>query len=196
MVVLHSPVHGTFPAGAKDSLDSFSPRADAYSPFHRPGSWFVLHTRSRQEKLVAADLGARDIAHYLPMRRVIRYYGKRKCSVEEPLFPNYLFLRGTKDDAYLADRTKRVANIIGVPDQQRLNWELVNIELALLQNAPLALYTTLVQGVRVEVRAGPFRGLQGVIENRMKGDRLILQVETLGRAVSVEIDGSLLDVME
>jgi transcription antitermination factor NusG len=45
----------------------------------------------------------------------------------------------------------------------------------------------------VEVRAGPFRGIQGVIENRAKEHRLILQITTLGKAVSLEIDASLVD---
>jgi transcription antitermination factor NusG len=51
----------------------------------------------------------------------------------------------------------------------------------------------LVAGTKVEVRAGPFRGLQGVVDSRLKQNRLLLQVEMLSRAVSVEIDAALLD---
>ena len=40
--------------------------------------------------------------------------------------------------------------------------------------------------------SGPFRGVQGVIENWTKGDRLVLQIDALGRAASLEIDASLL----
>jgi transcription antitermination factor NusG len=50
--------------------------------------------------------------------------------------------------------------------------------------------------LRVEVRSGPFRGLQGVIEEVGRNDRLILQVQTLGRAVCLEIDGALLDPLD
>jgi transcription antitermination factor NusG len=165
-------------------------------PFAIPGEWFVLHTRSRQEKALAQDLTARRIPHFLPLRREVHYYGKHKCVIEAPLFSNYLFLKGSIEDAYTADRTRRVANIIVCVDQHKIDWELSNINLALLQRAPFVEYPGLVKGVRVEVRAGPFRGLQGIIENRTKGSRLILQVETLGRAVSFEIDGSLLAVIE
>jgi transcription antitermination factor NusG len=168
----------------------------APSPFDTPGEWFVLHTRSRQEKALAQDLTARRIPHFLPLCRAAHYYGKHKCMIETPLFSNYLFLRGSLDDAYVADRTRRVANIIRCADQHKITWELTNINLALLQHAPFVQYPALVEGVRVEVRAGPFRGLQGVIESRTKGNRLILQVQTLGRAVSFEIDGSLLDVID
>lgn len=152
--------------------------------------WYVLHTRSRQEKILANELGARRIEHYLPLMRRARFYGDRKAVVEEPLFPGYVFLLGSVDDAYLADRTKRVANIIRVTDQQKLEWELQNIRMALSQEAPLDPYPHLVRGVRVEVRSGPFQGLQGVIEDKGKDSRLILQVDVLGRAVSLEINGA------
>lgn len=157
------------------------------------GLWHVLHTRSRQEKALADDLSARRIPHFLPLVRQVRYYGKRKFFAEMPLFPGYVFLRGELDDAYLADRTKRVAAIIKVADQQRIDWELRNIYLALSTNAPLDPYPHLRKGIRVEVRSGPFRGLQGIIEDRVKHDRLILQVDMLGVAVSLEIHGALVE---
>jgi transcriptional antiterminator NusG len=157
---------------------------------HPQGLWYVLHTRSRQEKILANELAARHIDHYLPLVRHSRVYGDRKAVVQEPLFPGYVFLFGSLDEAYQADRSKRVANIIRVTDQQHLEWELSNIKLALSQGAPLDPYPHLVKGVRVEVRAGPFRGLQGVIEEKARESRLILQVDVLGRAVSLEIDAT------
>lgn len=160
------------------------------------GLWHVLHTKSRQEKAVAADLAAMRIGHYLPLIRQVRYYGGRKAAVELPLFPGYVFLRGSTDQAYLADRTKRIANIIRVTAQERLTWELRNLHFALSGGAALDPYPYLKTGFRVEVRAGPFRGLQGIIENRDNPERIILQVDMLGQAVSMQINGALLDPME
>ena len=160
------------------------------------GVWFVLHTRSRQEKALADELAARRVEHFLPLVKRPRFYGSRKVVVEEPLFPGYVFLFGEKEQAYLADRTKRVANIIPVTDQRRLEWELKNIRLALEHDAPLDPYPHLTKGVRVEVRSGPFQGLQGVIEDKGKDSRLILQVDVLGRAVSLEIHGALLEPIQ
>jgi transcription termination/antitermination protein NusG len=160
-----------------------------------PGTWFVLHTKSRQEKAMAGDLAARKVAHFLPLVTKIRTSGSRKIKVQEPLFPGYLFLRGSQDDVYNADRTKRVAHIITVPNQQRLIWELRNLAMALQNKTPLDPYPYLKEGVRVEVTSGPLRGLQGIIETRSSIDRLILSVEILGRAVSVELHGALLDVV-
>ena len=160
------------------------------------GEWFVLHTKSRSEKLVADELGAMSIGHYLPLQRVIRYYGKRKAVIDEPLFPGYVFLRGSLDEAYRADRTRRLAQIIPVTDQQQIDWELKNLYLALSHHATFDAYPMLRKGIRVEVRSGPFRGLQGIIEDRCRVNRLILKVDMLGRAVSMEIDGALLEPVE
>lgn len=154
-----------------------------------PSVWHVLHTKSRQEKALAKDLSMRQIPHFLPLARRLRYHGGRKVVVEEPLFPGYVFLLGTADQAYTADRTRRVANIIRVPDQRRLDWELFNLQLAVAGAAPLDPYPYLTRGRKVEIVSGPFRGVQGLIEDRA-GDRLVLQVDVLGQAVSLRIDGA------
>ena len=158
-------------------------------------TWFVLHTKSRQEKAVAADLESLRVPHFLPLVKQARHYGRRKIHVALPLFPGYLFVRGTKQQVYLADRTKRLVSIIPVSDQEQLNWELKNLNLALSNNASLDPYPSLKAGTRVEVRSGPFRGLQGLIETHGQGDRLILQVQMLGRGMSLEIEASLLDAI-
>src|SRR4051794_8853151 len=78
------------------------------------GDWIVLHTKSRQEKALAQDLTARGVNCYLPLVNSVRFHGRRRSVIEEPLFPGYLFLRGRIDDAFVADRTRRVANILKV----------------------------------------------------------------------------------
>ena len=158
--------------------------------------WWVLHTKSRQEKAVAAHLVARQVEHFLPLVKQVRFYGRRKLRVDLPLFPGYVFVRSSKEEAWEVDRTRRLAQIIDVPDQQQIAWELGNIRKVLDVEAPIDPFPYLTRGVRVEVRSGPFKDIQGVVESRTQTDRLILQVDMLGQAASVEIDGALLDVIE
>src|SRR4051794_32289076 len=96
-----------------------------------PDKWHLLRTKSRQEKALSANLSRQGVSHYLPLVKQKRTYGHRKTIVETPLFPGYLFLRGTIDDCYEADRTERVAQIIPVSDQTKLNWELKNLAMAI-----------------------------------------------------------------
>lgn len=154
------------------------------------GEWFVLHVRSRQEKLVAECLTAMSICHYLPLADVVRYYAGRRSHVRMPLFSGYVFLRGTLDDAYRIDRTRRVAHIIEVKDQAKLDWELTNIRRALESRTTLEPCPPAPGASRVQVRAGPHCGMQGY--RRPGGEQLILQVEVLEQAFSVEVDANLL----
>ena len=155
--------------------------------------WYVLHTKSRQEKAVAASLAGMGVDHLLPLVTQVRYYGRRKVSVEQPLFPSYVFLYGRIEQAYTIDRARRLVRIIEVADQRQIEWELRNIRLAVETQVQLDPYPYLQKGVRVEVRSGPMRGVQGLVEDRARNDRLILQIDMLGRATSVEIDGALLE---
>jgi transcription termination/antitermination protein NusG len=161
--------------------------------------WHVLQTKSRQEKMLRESLAARGIRVYLPLVDVQRKYGGRRAKVELPLFPGYLFLHGTLDEVYEADRTKRVARVIAVFDQKALGAELRNVEMAIRgvgDKTPFDPFPYLKVGIRVEVIAGPLRGVRGLIEDRRKRDRLILQVNVLGQATSVEVDSAVLAPLE
>ena len=160
------------------------------------GEWFVLHVKSRQEKALSRDLELACIPHFLPLVREAKYYGTRKALVHRPLFPGYLFIRSSLESAYReANRSHRVAHVLRVSDQEQLDSDLRNLHLALSKRSSLDVYPFLRKGVRVVVRAGPFRGLQGVIHDLGNQNRIILQIEMLGRAASLEIDGALLDRM-
>jgi transcription antitermination factor NusG len=158
--------------------------------------WHVLQTKPRQEKILAQDLAARKLEFFLPLQLRVNYHGSRKITLELPLFPGYLFLRGSLDDVYTVDRGKRVAKIIRVSQQDHLDRELKNIRLALEGKATLDPYPYLKTGSRAEVKFGPMRGLQGIVEQRLGMTRLVLQIDMLGQAVSLEIDGSLLDPLD
>lgn len=193
------PITATLPAWNPVGFEPDSACSDAFrsrTEAEPDSRWFVLYTKSRQEKALASTLAARAIRCYLPLKQEIKYHGARKTIVQEPLFPGYAFLWGTQEQAYWADRTKRVACILPVADQHRLEGELRQIQLALSRNAPLALYPALVKGIKVEVRSGPLRGLRGVIQDRRKNNRLILQVQMLAQAASLEIDGAVLEPIE
>ena len=160
------------------------------------GRWHLIHTRSRQEKALSETLSAQGIAYFLPLANIARNYAGRRVHVELPLFPGYVFVKGSLEQAYVADRTKRVAGIIQVVDQEKISRELRNLAVALASRVQLDPYPFLRVGVKVSVRCGPLAGLEGIIESRNRRDRLILQVDVLGQATSLEIDGAILDVIE
>jgi transcription termination/antitermination protein NusG len=158
--------------------------------------WRVLHVRSRQEKALEQTLRAMDVSCYLPLRRVERRYGTRRAESMLPLFPGYLFLWGRREEVFAADRTRRVAQVIEVPDQAHLEWELANVHRALGTGAMLDPHPAFQEGVRVRVVSGPFEGLEGIVRSRRTADRLVLQVRMLNTATSLDIQGELVEAVE
>jgi len=159
------------------------------------GLWFVMHTKPRQEKALANALSIQNIQFFLPLIKQIRIYGHRRRQIDQPLFSGYLFLKGTKEQTYNAIDTRRVVRVIPVPDQTGLNHDLKQINRALQAEGSLDPYPFLKEGTRVRVKSGPFLGLEGMVDERKRGDRIILIVQTIGQATSLEIDASLLEAI-
>lgn len=159
-------------------------------------AWRVLRTRPRQEKAVASVLEAGGFTHYLPLIRRVRHYGHRRRETRGPLFPSYVFAKGTLEAAYFAISTRRVVQVVEVADQSRLDGELAQIRRALEAGAGLDPYPYLKEGKMARVRSGPFAGIEGLIESKGRDDRLVLRVEALAQAVSLEIDADLIESIE
>jgi transcription antitermination factor NusG len=155
--------------------------------------WSVLHVRSRQEKAVADVLGEAGIPTFLPLTRLVRTYGHRRRVVDAVLFPSYVFVRSTIEETYFAMATKRVARVIKVPDQARFEREVEHIRNVIHLGGALTASPFLVKGARVRVTTGPFRGVEGLVEESRNWDRINLQIQTLGRAASLEVDACVLE---
>ncbi len=93
-------------------------------------------------------------------------------------------------------RTNRVANVIEVKDQEKLLDELVQFERALRAGAPLTPYKYIKAGQRCRVIAGPLLGLEGIVIQIKNVARLLLQIDMLGQAASVEIDIDLIEPID
>ena len=160
------------------------------------GLWWVAHTKSRNEKALAQDLISKNISYFLPMTWNVRRQRGRKIKSLLPLFSGYLFFCGQEKQRIELLRTNRVANIIEVKDQQRLIDELSQIEKALQTGVPITQHKYIKAGRRCRVTAGPMTDLQGIVLKTKNSTRLILQVDMLGQAASVEIDTDIIEPLD
>jgi len=160
------------------------------------GLWWVAHTKSRNEKALAHDLIGKSIPYFLPMTWKVQRRRHRTLRSLLPLFSGYLFFCGEEHQRIELLRTNRVANLIEVKDQEKLLSELQQIDQALRAGAPLTPYKYIKAGQRCRVIAGPFLDLQGIVETTKNATRLVLQIDMLGQAASVEIDVDMLEPIE
>ena len=160
------------------------------------GKWWVAHTKSRNEKALAHDLIGRDICYFLPMSWKVRRKSRRTIKSLLPLFSGYLFFCGDENQRTEILRTDRVASLIEVVDQQKLLGELVQIEKVLQSGEPLVPHRYIKIGQKCRVIAGPLMGLQGIVITTKNVTRLVLQVDMLGQAASVEIDIDMIELVD
>jgi len=160
------------------------------------GTWWVAHTRSRNEKAFANDLLAKNVSYFLPMTWKVQRKRGRILRSLLPLFNGYLFFCGNEKDRLEALKTNRVANILEVKDQKNLVNELYQIEKTLAAGASLEPHQYVKSGQCCRVIAGSLQGLEGVVAEVSKRTRLILRIEMLGQAASVEIDRNLIEVID
>lgn len=160
------------------------------------GSWYVLHTRARNEKATAADLTRLGIQNFLPLIRYRRIYGGKRRRVEIPLFPGYLFMCGDRMDREAALRTNRVAQILDVADQARLRGDLQQIHRVVTSEETVDFYPRLKRGTRCLVVSGSLQGLEGVVIRRKGPWRVFVGVEFLGQSAELEIDPTFLSIID
>jgi transcription termination/antitermination protein NusG len=170
------------------------PQVETISRFE--GRWWVAHTKSRNEKALAQDLITRGISYFLPMSLKVSRKSRRTIKSLLPLFGGYLFFCGQDNICSDVKRTDRVANIIEVIDQQKLLGELVQIERVLQAGEQVMPHDYIKAGQRCRVIAGPLMGLVGIVVTVKGTTRLVLQVDILGQAASVEIDIDMVEKIE
>ena len=166
------------------------PESRLVVPSEGQGRWYVAHTRSRNEKILAEEMGRMRIFSYLPLtERVTRSAVTRRVSKSVvPVFPGYVFFLANEEQRYLALRTNRIAQILNVPDQAQLVAELRQVHHLLAQTSAFSVTTRLEEGDWVRIIRGPIQGLEGVVTRGSDRWRLHLNVTTLGQSVHVEIN--------
>jgi transcription antitermination factor NusG len=155
--------------------------------------WWVIYTRSRQEKALARDLFGYGVPYYLPLVRKTNIYNGRRVSAQHPVFANYIFLFGSDHERVRCLTTNRVSRTLSVTEPERLLFDLRQLDQLIQSNSPLTVESRLVPGNRVRIRRGPLAGLEGTVLVRRGRARLLVRVDFLQQGASVEVEDFLLE---
>ena len=154
------------------------------------GKWWVVRTKSRNEKALAWDLVRLDISYYLPQvtRRTVRKdNGKPRKSVM-CLFPGYISVADFPRHKQNLYRTNRIYKGLEVIDQERFVEELNQVKKALEYAREVETSPGPAVGQRVLIIDGPMAGLRGIVSSLdNRPDRVHLNVEMFQRSVSIKV---------
>jgi transcription termination/antitermination protein NusG len=155
--------------------------------------WFAIWTRSRHEQVVREQLEKKSITAFLPTITRWSRWKDRKKKIDWPLFPGYCFARFDPADTLPVLKCAGVVRIVSfegkpapIPD-----YELESIRLLIgseLQYDPCPMIS---EGMMVEVVHGPLKSVIGRLTRKdPHRARLVLAVDLIGKAVSVEVDAA------
>lgn len=152
-------------------------------------SWWVIHTKPRQEKVSARRLQRLDVWCYLPqVTRRFRSPRGRKRESFVPLFPSYVFLYGSADQRLKALESGTSMQALPVTEGIQLTRDLHQIWSLTRTGVPLIPEDRLNPGQTVRVKSGPFLNFEGRIFKRHSCTRLLVIVNYLQQGASVELD--------
>jgi hypothetical protein len=153
------------------------------------GDWWVARVKPRNEKVLALELAGLDVGYYLPMllkRTARRDNGKPRKSVV-CAFPGYLPVVGYPERREDILRSCRILKVLRVLDQERFARELESVRVALEWAAKIEVHPQLVAGQRMRILSGAMQGVEGVVLDMDRRDRLFLNVEMFQRAIVVRV---------
>jgi transcription antitermination factor NusG len=155
-------------------------------------NWFALWTRSRHEQVVREQLEQKRIETFLPTVTRWSRWKDRKKKIDWPLFPGYCFARFDARERLPVLKCTGVVSIISfegepapIPEQ-----EIDGIRRLVQSDLAYDPCPMIREGMMVEVVHGPLSGVIGRLVRKNDKARLVLSVDLIGQAVSVEVDAA------
>ena len=155
--------------------------------------WYALWTRSRHEQVVRQQLEQKQIEAFLPTVAKWSRWKDRKKKIDWPLFPGYCFARFKALERLPVLKCTGVVTIVGFEGGEPTPIPAGEIEgIRRLVESDLAYDPCpfIREGTLVEVVHGPLKGVTGRLVRKNDKARLVLAVDLIGQAVSVEVDAA------
>jgi transcription antitermination factor NusG len=155
--------------------------------------WYAIHTRSRHEKSVTAQLQRTGVTTFLPLVPQTHRWSDREKTVQCVLFDCYTFvcLESYSQEYFHIVQTPGVLGFVGIrgvglpiPDK-----EIEDIRNLLANDIPCSPFPFLRTGRRVRIRGGCMDGLEGILAAKNSDQSLVVSIEMIQRSLEICIDG-------
>lgn len=148
----------------------------------------VAHAKPRSEKKIVQYCEREGIESTLPLCKSPHKYRGKTVVFLKPLFPGYVFLKAFADQRRVLLQCDHVANLLKVTDQELFERQLQEILMALEADVEIRVSPTISEGVRVKIKTGPLRGMEGWVEERHGPTVVMLRLDFIGQAAAVKVE--------
>ena len=155
-----------------------------------PGKWFAVRVKPQAERTVSAMARYKGIDEFLPLYKARRRWSDRFKWVELPLFPGYVFCRLEGESRLPILTIPGVLHFVGIG---KIPVPIDDVEIAAIQASTQSgllaePWPFLNVGDRVRIEEGPLSGVQGILLEVRKKQRIIVSVSLLKRSMAIEIE--------
>ena len=152
--------------------------------------WYAVYTCANHEKQVAKQFLERNIEHFLPVYDTVRRWADRKKRIQLPLFDGYIFVRIGLRDRVDVLRVPSVVKLVGFNGQPAMlsTQEIDFLRNTLLPQLRAEPHPYLKIGRTVRIVRGALQGAEGVLIRKKKANRVVVSIDLLARAASVEVE--------
>jgi transcription antitermination factor NusG len=153
-------------------------------------AWFALRVKSRCEKVVASIARNKGFEEFLPVYNCRRRWSDRTKSIELPLFPGYVFCRMDPNHRLPLLTIPGAMHFVGIGKMPVPvdDAEVAAIQAVVQSGLTIEPWSYLEVGESVRLDHGPLAGLEGILIEVRKQQRMVVSVSLLKRSLGVEIE--------
>jgi transcriptional antiterminator RfaH len=154
-------------------------------------TWYLIHTKPRQEAVALTNLSRQGFECYLPMLKVEKIRQRKTALVAEAMFPRYLFIRLDTSDT--AQSWSPIRSTLGVNQLVKFGGQPAKVDAQLIDLIRFREISRPSQpmfqpGDHVVVADGPFAGLEAIYKTTDAEHRSMILLEMLSKPVPMRID--------
>ena len=154
-------------------------------------SWYVVHTKPRQEMVALTNLTRQGFECYMPMLKLEKIRQRKTTTVTEPMFPRYLFIR--LDTSGSGQSWSPIRSTLGVSQLVRFGGQPAVVDSRLIEllrsreqvGQPERLFKA---GERVVVADGQFVGIEAIYQTANAESRSMILLDMLSKPVAMRIE--------
>jgi transcription antitermination factor NusG len=152
--------------------------------------WIALVVRPRTERKVQIGLSNVGVESFVPWHGVRRRWSDRVKTIEQNLFPGYVFCRSDFSQRFEVLNQPGVQWVVSfnhspalIPDD-----EIAALRRVVESNLPLGPWPFLKAGQRVRITEGALAGIEGTLVRDTSAWRVVLSVNALERSIAIQLD--------
>ena len=154
-------------------------------------SWYLVHTKPRQEDVALTNLQRQGYECYLPQMRIERIRRRKAEIATEPMFPRYLFIRLDSSDQ--GKSWAPIRSTLGVSQLVHFGARAAKVDNGLVdllrqREQAMPLDAMFHSGDSVVITDGPFAGIEAIYQTADADRRSFILLEILSKPVSMQID--------